>query len=150
MNKFPAYLIQNKIKKLVNRKAECESGAGSGSVTFWQCYGSMTFWCGSGSSDPCLWLMDPDPDPGSGSGYFRHWPSRCQQKTNFLKQFFLLITFWRYIYIIFPDPDPYHWLMDPDPDGPKTCGPGGFGSGSATLLFGLLDPDPDPLVRGIY
>ncbi len=25
---------------------------------------------------------------GSGSCYFRHWPSRCQQKTNFLKSFF--------------------------------------------------------------
>ncbi len=21
----------------------------------------MTFWCGSGSADPCFWLMDPDP-----------------------------------------------------------------------------------------
>ena len=39
---------------------------------------------------------------GSGSCYFRHWPSRCQQKTNFFTQFFLLVTFWRYIYIIFP------------------------------------------------
>ncbi len=38
---------------------------------------------------------------GSGSCYFRHWPSRCQQKTNFLTQFFLLITFWSNIYIIF-------------------------------------------------
>ncbi len=28
-----------------------------------QCCGSMTFWCGSGSADPCLWLMDPDSDP---------------------------------------------------------------------------------------
>jgi hypothetical protein len=30
-----------------------------------QCCGSMTFWCGSGSgsADPCIWLMDPDPDP---------------------------------------------------------------------------------------
>ncbi len=27
---------------------------------FFQCSGSMTFWCGSGSTDPCLWLMDPD------------------------------------------------------------------------------------------
>jgi hypothetical protein len=27
-----------------------------------QCCGSMTFWCGSGSVDPCLWLMYPDPD----------------------------------------------------------------------------------------
>jgi hypothetical protein len=26
-----------------------------------QCCGSMTFWGGSGSADPCLWLMDPDP-----------------------------------------------------------------------------------------
>ncbi len=28
-----------------------------------QCSGSMTFWCGSGSgsADPCLWLMDPAP-----------------------------------------------------------------------------------------
>jgi hypothetical protein len=34
---------------------------------FYQCSGSMTFWCGSGSADPCLWLIDPDldsdPDP---------------------------------------------------------------------------------------
>ncbi len=27
-----------------------------------QSSGSMTFWCGSGSADPCLWLMDSDPD----------------------------------------------------------------------------------------
>ncbi len=40
-------------------------------------------WGGSGSSDPCFWLMDPDPEPGSGSCYFRHWPSTCQQKPNF-------------------------------------------------------------------
>ena len=63
----------------------------------YQCCGSMTFWCGSGSgsgsADPCLSLMDPDPDPGSGSCYFRHRPSRCQQKTIFLFYFFLLITF---------------------------------------------------------
>ena len=30
---------------------------------------------------------------GSGSCYFRHLPSRCQPKTNFLTQFFLLIFF---------------------------------------------------------
>ncbi len=50
----------------------------------------MTFWGGSGSAGPCLLLMDsdPDPDPGFGSCYFRHWPSKCQQKTNFLTQFF--------------------------------------------------------------
>jgi len=42
-----------------------------------QCYGSVTFWCGSGSAELCLWLTDPDPDTGSGSCYFRHLPSRC-------------------------------------------------------------------------
>ncbi len=68
---------------------------------------------------------------------------------------FLLMAFWRYIYIIFKDkkskrshktveikvfltifawwwkdsdPDPHLWLVDPDPGGPKTCG-----SGSGTL-----------------
>ncbi len=34
-----------------------------------QCWGSVTFWCGSGSgsSDPYLWLMDPDPTGTSSS-----------------------------------------------------------------------------------
>ncbi len=65
------------------------------------CCGSMTVWCGSGSgsgsAELCLWLMDPDsdpdPDPGPGSCYFRHWPSKCQQKTNFLFYFFCLLLF---------------------------------------------------------
>jgi hypothetical protein len=26
------------------------------------CSGTMSFRCGSGSADPCLWLMAPDPD----------------------------------------------------------------------------------------
>ncbi len=30
---------------------------------------------------------------GFGSCYFRHWPSRCQQKTNFLKKFCCLLLF---------------------------------------------------------
>ncbi len=30
---------------------------------------------------------------GSGSCYFRHWPSRCKQKTKFLTQFFCLLLF---------------------------------------------------------
>ncbi len=45
--------------------------------------GSMPLTNGSGSGS--------DPDPGSC--YFRHWPSRCQQKTNFLTQFFCLLLF---------------------------------------------------------
>ncbi len=28
-----------------------------------QCWGSVTFWWGSGSSDSYLWLMDPNPIP---------------------------------------------------------------------------------------
>ncbi len=47
--------------------------------------GSMTFWCGSGSADPCLWLMYPDPDSDQDPALFRHWPSRRQQKTNLKK-----------------------------------------------------------------
>ncbi len=35
----------------------------------------------------------------------------------------------------YPDPDPYFWLMDLDPDGPKTCGSSGSGSGSPTLVL---------------
>ena len=63
------------------------------------CSGSMTFWCGSGSADPCLLLMDPDP--GSGSCYFRHWHSRCQQKTNFFKLFFLGGGIFFVLYILY-------------------------------------------------
>jgi hypothetical protein len=86
-----------------------------------QCSGSMTFWC------------------GSGSFYFRHWPSRRQQKTNFRKvlmfftfegtftsffkdkkskrshktvgiQVFLTIFAWWQ-----KDPDPFLRLVDADP-----------------------------------
>jgi hypothetical protein len=100
---------------------------------------------------------------GSQSFYFRHWPSRCQQKTN-LKKGFLLSTFkgtftsffkskkskisnktvginvfltifawWQKDPNLDPDPDPCLWLIDPDPD---LEGPktDGSGSGFATLL----------------
>ncbi len=61
-----------------------------------QCSGSMTFWGGSGpgSADPCLWLMDPDP------AIFVIDLQDASKKLIF-NTFFLLITFWRYIYIIF-------------------------------------------------
>ncbi len=34
---------------------------GVGTFLCKQCCGSVPFWYGSGSADPCLWLMDPDP-----------------------------------------------------------------------------------------
>ncbi len=103
-------------------------------TSFCQCCGFMTFWFGSGSR----------------SCYFCHWPSGRQQKLIFYRSF-LLITFWKYIYIIFQrqkvkrskknsrnrgcsyyfffmieGSDPYLWLTDPDPDpgGPKSYGSG--------------------------
>jgi hypothetical protein len=49
------------------------------------------------------------------------------------------------------DPDPYLWLMAPDPGGPITYGSGGSGFGSATLLTKAdclirfnRNSDPDP------
>ncbi len=134
----------------------------------------LTFWCGSGSgsSDPCLWLMDPDSDPvpGSGSCYFRHWASRCQQKTNF-KKVFLLVTFEGTFTSFFKDKKSrrshktlgieayflhfllaywrnriqsririHTWLVDPDPGGPKACG-SGSGCGCGSGTLLILPPN---------
>jgi hypothetical protein len=59
-----------------------------------QCCGSMKLWYWSGSVDPHLWLMDPDP---------AIFVSDLQDvnKINFFFLSLWLITFWRYIYIIF-------------------------------------------------
>ncbi len=46
----------------------------------YQCCGSMTFWCGSGSLP-----LTNGSGCGCGSFYFHQWPSRCQQKTNLKK-----------------------------------------------------------------
>ncbi len=121
-----------------------------------QCCGSMTFWrgSGSGSADPCLWLLDPDPSlfiidiqeankkinlkkfvcillfEGTFTSFFKNKKSKTSRKTVEIKVFFTIFAQWQKD----PEPDPYLWLMDPDP---KTCGSGGcgsgFGSGSATL-----------------
>jgi hypothetical protein len=63
-----------------------------------QCSGSMTFWCGSGSADPCLKLMDPDPNPDL---LFLSLTFKMPTKNKFFKKVFLYITFLRYLYIIF-------------------------------------------------
>jgi hypothetical protein len=67
-------------------------------VGYRQCCGSMKFWCGSGirGSIP----LNNRFGCGSGSCYFRQLPSRHQQKLIFFLIFWL-ITFWRYIYIIY-------------------------------------------------
>ncbi len=40
--------------------------------------------------------------------------------------------------------------MDPDPEGPKTCGSGGSGSGSATLDSRTMQIPETKEERGIY
>ena len=54
-----------------------------------QCFGSMTFWCRSGSASWIRILL------------FAPLTFKMPTITYFLSQFFLLITFWSYIYIIF-------------------------------------------------
>ncbi len=111
----------------------------------------MAFWCGSGSADPCLWILDPDLDPdpaifvtdlqdaikkqfkkkffslllfeGTVTSFFKDKKSKRSHKTVGIKVFsFFLIDDWRIGIWIW-----IHtcWLMDPDPDpgGPKNISP---------------------------
>ncbi len=91
-----------------------------------QCCGSIAFWCGSGSADPCLWLKDPDPSI---------FVIELQDANKKLaKKIFCFLLFKGTCTPFFKDPesdpDPYIWLMDPGPDqgGPKQTD--------------LTDPDP--------
>ncbi len=73
----------------------------------------------------------------SESCYFRHWPSRRQQKTN-KKKFFCLYCNILKVHLhnfskIKSSKEVTNRLVDPDPGGPKTCG-SGFRSWSGTLL----------------
>ncbi len=52
----------------------------------YQCCGSMTFWCGSGSVDPCLWLVDPDL-------LFSSLTFKIANKNNFFFLIFFLLLF---------------------------------------------------------
>ncbi len=60
-----------------------------------QCCGSITFWYGSGSGDPRLWLMDPDP-----AIFVVDLQDANKKLIFFLSKF---SPFWRSIYIIFKD-----------------------------------------------
>ncbi len=61
-----------------------------------QCCGSMTFWGGSGSTDSCLWPMDPDPNADPDPAIFV-----IDLQDSNKNKVFMFITFWSYIYIIF-------------------------------------------------
>ncbi len=89
-----------------------------------QCRGSVTFWCGSGSLDPYLWLMNPDWDPTPDPTPFFFDFKDCSPLNTFT--------------IKGKDPDLYLWIMDPDPGGPKTCGSGSE-SGFPTLPPSVAD-----------
>jgi hypothetical protein len=49
-----------------------------------------------------------------------------------------------------PDENPYLWLMDPDPGGPKTCGSCGSGSPAVVsqFLHGVYSPAADIWAAG--
>ncbi len=67
-------------------------------ILFFQCWGSVTFWCrsasGSGSMDPHLWLMDPDPvpdpDPTPDPDRTPFFSDFKDAKINFFPDFFLI------------------------------------------------------------
>jgi hypothetical protein len=67
-------------------------------VSLNQCCGSVTFWYRSGSADPCLWPMDPDPAMDPAIFVLDLQDANIKL---FFSSLFLLITFWRYIYVIF-------------------------------------------------
>ncbi len=68
----------------------CVKGLRRQLIFFFQCWGSVTFWCGSGSEYPYLWLLDPDPtpDPTPFSETLR-----MQKKNIFPHTYLLLITY---------------------------------------------------------
>ncbi len=59
-----------------------------------QFWGSVSFWCGSGSTDLYLWLTAPDPDPTSFFSDFKDAKENFCVKILFCKHYFSpLITF---------------------------------------------------------
>ncbi len=120
--------------------------------SFFQCCGSRTFWGGSGSADPCLWLMDPDP-----AIFVIDLQDGCKNKffnTIFSAYYFLKVHLHNFSKIksqkesqnIRNQGFPYYFFMMIEGFGSgsihlttgsgsgrhKTCGSGG--SGSATLV----------------
>jgi hypothetical protein len=63
--KLSTGMFETLFDTLINRSCVSHSGCRTFQSTLFQCWGSRTFWCWSGSRspDPYLWLMDPDPNP---------------------------------------------------------------------------------------
>ncbi len=102
--------------------------------------------------DPYFWLMDADPTPDptpffsdfkNAKKNFIFFSYNLPEGTFSLKNLIFLLHFCVKILLCKhyfslhntfmrkgKDPDPYLWLLDPDPRSPKTCG---SGSGSPTL-----------------
>ncbi len=99
-----------------------------------QCSGSMTFWCGSGSSVNfkffCLLLFE-----GTFTSFFKDKKSKRSHKTVGIKVFLNIFVGEGFGFGVGSGSIPYRTsdLMDQDTGGPKTCGSGGSGSG--TLLY---------------
>ncbi len=98
------------------------------------CWGSVTFWCGSGSG---LYIpLTNGSGSNSGSDFFLQWLEGCKKRAHYLqsKKFIFLLKFG--VKILFckhcfsplnsfmgKGKDPDLWLTDPylDPGDPKTC-----------------------------
>ncbi len=121
---------------------------------FQQCWGSVTcdilvrIWIsgsvplsnGSGSRSDSF-LSDFEDENKIFSSYFFLKSYLQSKKFNFLLKFCVKILFCKHYFSQLntfmrkgKDPDPYLWLIDQDPGGPKTNG-FGSGSGSPTLIF---------------
>ncbi len=64
-------------------------------VLLQQCSGSMTFWCRSGSADPCFCLMNLDPDADPDPAIFiidlQDANKKLTKKTSFSAYYFLKV-----------------------------------------------------------
>ncbi len=62
-----AAIVSEDLDELGDNSPTISSKAGQKTtiLPFWQCWGYVTFLCGSGFPDPYLRLMDPDPAPDS-------------------------------------------------------------------------------------
>ncbi len=113
-------------------------------LRLWQCWGSVTFWYGSGSSDPYLGLTDPDPTPFI---FFHHLGTLTSVlKIKYFAKFCFEILFCKHYF----SPLNTFEKREEISTVPPTNGSGSGGpktSGSPTLVS---DPDWFPLIRSWF